>query len=160
MEKTVYIHYGAKKFDTRIGFPIRNANMENAKLWFDAITKPQGGLWASPKNALYGWDKAITDIFGQSVDKSKSFLFTIRPNSKVALIQSLKDLKSLPSLPCLWSIIGKKLHRIDFEKCLLNGIDAIELDFSSNPAKMDDLLFGWDCDSIVILNPDIVEQIS
>lgn len=40
----------------------------------------------------------------------------------------------------------------DFEKMLADGIDAVEI-------EIDELyyaLYGWDCDSILIMNPDIV----
>lgn len=51
---------------------------------------------------------------------------------------------------------------IDFEKCLRIGIDAIELCWYGEEFEKvasDDLyfeLYGWDCDSIVVLNPDAV----
>lgn len=49
----------------------------------------------------------------------------------------------------------------DFEKAYYLGIDAIELHLSEDesPDGMNGLywlLYGWDCDSILILNPKIV----
>ena len=53
-------------------------------------------------------------------------------------------------------------YLIDFEKCVRLGIDAIELcwygdeyaDIASGDLHFE--LYGWDCDSIVVLNPNAV----
>lgn len=51
---------------------------------------------------------------------------------------------------------------IDFEKCLRLGIDAIELCWYGDEYKdlvNGDLyfeLYGWDCDSMVVLNPEAI----
>lgn len=41
-----YIHYGATEFIPTKGFPIKN---------LEHFMKPKGGLWASRKNASFGW---------------------------------------------------------------------------------------------------------
>ena len=44
---------------------------------------------------------------------------------------------------------------IDFQ--IENGIDAIEFNIS-NDWDLYMALYGWDCDSILILNPNIIEM--
>ena len=72
------------------------------------------------------------------------------------------DLRQLPMVrdvpPGMW-------EEIDFVECLRRGIDAVELCWYGEEyqdQRADDLylaLYGWDCDSIVVLNPDAVIQI-
>ena len=58
------------------------------------------------------------------------------------------------------------LFRSDFEKCIDQGIDAVELCIYGDEYDCDDYfelhnsLYGWDCDSIVILNPNAVIPVS
>ena len=46
MNRQIYIHYGATQFNPLLNFPIKNK-----RCW----VKPKGGLWASRKNASFGW---------------------------------------------------------------------------------------------------------
>ncbi len=53
-------------------------------------------------------------------------------------------------------------YRIDFEKALKDGIDAIELHLSEEkPCEFDKQLRismpYWDCDRIFIMNPEIID---
>lgn len=58
--------------------------------------------------------------------------------------------------------IKESIIAISFEKCLRAGIDAIELCWYGDEYQSvanGDLyfeLYGWDCDSIVVLNPNAV----
>lgn len=60
------------------------------------------------------------------------------------------------------SITERKIEFIDFEECMRQGIDAIEYAFSSvhkNESIRDEMnrkMLGWDCDSILIMNPKII----
>ena len=45
----------------------------------------------------------------------------------------------------------------DFEKMKENGIDAIFVEIS-NDHRLYWALYGWDCDSIVVMNPDIIVE--
>lgn len=86
----------------------------------------------------------------------------MRNPEKVAVIHNLNDLRQLPMVrdvpPGMW-------EEIDFVECLRRGIDAVELCWYGEEyqdQRADDLylaLYGWDCDSIVALNPDAVIQI-
>lgn len=88
----------------------------------------------------------------------------LRDDAKVCIIHSMADLERLPSQKessgyWLWGTIP------DFEECLRQGYDAIELcwygEEHQNLAKdnMYNALYGWDCDSIVVLNPEAVIQL-
>ena len=152
MEKPVYIHYGAKVFDPGKGFPIRNR--EN---W----TKPAGGLWASRETSAFGWKDWCERENFRRCDTSNAFWFVLRDGAKVGVISCTDDLKRLPNKKCeLWSVIP------DFEECLRWGYDAIELCWYGEEYQtlaVDDIhftLYGWDCDSIVILNPESVIPVS
>lgn len=156
--KTKYIHYGHDSFDRNLFTPISNREM---------FVKPHGGLWASPIDASWGWydwchsEKFCTDRLYES------FTFTLSEKAKVIHIRSVADLEKLPeqklserfrdTIPWSWKCV-------DFEKLLADGIDAVELHLSeenlSGHSFMDGLyyrMYGWDCDSILIMNPDVVE---
>lgn len=90
-----------------------------------------------------------------------SFKFVMRDENKIAVISTLAQLRRLPHIE---NPIIRSSYLIDFEKCLRIGIDAIELCWYGEEFEKvasGDLyfeLYGWDCDSIVVLNPDAVIQ--
>ena len=51
---------------------------------------------------------------------------------------------------------------IDFEECKRQGIDAIEYAYTLahqdelQGELMDEKMFGWDCDCILIMNPKVI----
>lgn len=150
MNRQIYIHYGAKQFDPLLNFPIKNEHC-----W----VKPEGGLWASRINASFGWkDWCAREEFRDCKDDC-SFKFVMRDENKIAVISTLAQLRRLPHIE---NSIIRSSYLIDFEKCLRIGIDAIELCWYGEEFEKvasGDLyfeLYGWDCDSIVVLNPDAV----
>ena len=168
--ETIYIHYGASEFDPNIGFPIKNIP--------GGHVKPIGGFWACQVDSEDDWE----DWCGRErfpFDDSKSIKFKLTPNANVVYLRTYKDLKQLPEVTPYYLPMSRcKIHYlIDFEKCVEQGIDAIELqyfgyDWVQTKEEEDDgeeyiwgnkqlgqILNGWDCDSIVILNPNIVEVI-
>lgn len=147
--KTKYIHYGSSTFQPDKFQPIYNQK------W--AATKPIGGIWASPVDAGWGWKQwCISENF--FVDKlNTSFEFYLDDNARVCHIKSADDLKKLPKWQGLFKSSG---YCIDFEKAM-KEYDAIELHLSDEIKDdyLDSLyfaLYGWDCDSILIMNPDII----
>lgn len=142
-----YIHYGHKEFSKELFQPIKNREM---------FSKPAGGFWASRVNALYGWkDWCKDEEFGECKEDN-SFRFFISKNANILTINSVDDLKELPKakqpIPTSGTLWDSYL---DFEKILSNGIDAIEVNISSD-SDLYMAMYGWDCDSILIMNPDIV----
>lgn len=151
----IYIHYGHSKFERDEFRKIKNRPM---------FAKPHGGLWASPVDAKLGWrDWCQGEHF--HVDRlNTNFRFKLSENSKVLHIRSLSDLADLPNLADAFGGFGDLWCWLDFEWLLKNGFDAIELHLSeedkSNLGFMEGLywrLYGWDCDSILVMNPDVIE---
>lgn len=150
MNRKIYIHYGATQFDPLLNFPIKNKHY-----W----VKPEGGLWASRKNASFGWkDWCIREEFRDCNDDC-SFEFVMKDESKIAVVSTLAQLRRLPRIE---NSPIRTPYPIDFERCLRFGIDAIELCWYGEEFKnvaSGNLYFelcGWDCDSIVVLNSDAV----
>ena len=152
-----YIHYGHKYFDINLFNKIKNVH-----LW----TKPSGGLWASPVDAEWGWKDYCDSEQFRDCNKDNCFKFTLTKNARVFHIYNVKDLGKLPKQYLrpedYTSIIDKYI--LDFE-CISNSgdYDAIELHLSEETDIPDGhlqglyyALYGWDCDSILIMNPDII----
>ena len=148
-----YIHYGHKKFERFIFCSIQNRE------W---CTKPHGGLWASPVDAKFGWSGWCAREEFRECNEDNSFTFTLREGANVLHIRSIKDLDDLPQIDDAFPTWCE----LDFEKLLESGVDAIELHLSeedvSNLTVCEGLywsLYGWDCDSILIMNPDVIVEV-
>lgn len=157
-----YVHYGCSLEDFDIGKfeKVRNCLFS---------TKPSGGFWASPTRHgrdryPFDWkdfcDNAEYHPAGKSLNKK--FYFCLDIGTHVFKIESMDDYKMLPKVVNQERITGRNKEFIDFEECMRQGIDAIEYGYSSIHRdenigdKMDSKMFGWDCDSILIMNPRII----
>ena len=144
MEKK-YIHYGFTEFDKSQFQPISNA---------PPFPKPNGGLWASPVDAPYGWAAWCKDENFGDCDPENSFTFALTENARVLTLRRKEDLDDLPKLHKM--IFQPIWVCLDFEALKASGWDAVEVDMSGGGNALYHPLYGWDCDSIVILNPDII----
>lgn len=147
MDKPVYIHYGSKKFDPKIGFPI-GFNYRFAKI------KPIGGLWASRIGDPDGWKEWCIRNDFRKCRKRESFCFTISDKAKIKYIETDGDLdreRWFSRHPI------DLMNSIDYKLVLEDGYDGIEV---TNIDSVYFTLYGWDCNSIIVLNPDIVEPTS
>ena len=155
--KKEYIHYGCDASEFHEIPPIRNEKM---------FTKPQGGLWASPVDADFGWkDWCELENF-QHTDFNKSFKFTIKDDAKILHINKANQLDKLPQSEN--TMLSRTMMTIlDFEK-LQKEYDGMELHLSEEvfPKKADWnynglywRLYGWDCDSILIFNEKAIQII-
>ena len=142
-----YIHYGNTVFDKS-----KFKKVENQGAW----SKPTGGFWASPVDAALGWYEWCKSEEPDWCDDNVCFTFGISESANVIHIKKVEDLDNLPSLgKCLVHGIAS----LDFEKMCADGIDAIELHLSDDERldrNLNFALYGWDCDSILIMNPEIV----
>ena len=143
-----YIHYGHTKFDKNMFATIRNV---------DCSTKPRGGLWASDVNAKHGWKEWCESNEFRDCNKENSFTFTLSDNAKVLYIESVNDLQSLPKGKDKLGLNFSLWTLLDFEK-LAETYDAVEVSISSD-FDLYYQLYGWDCDSIVIMNPDVIIEV-
>ena len=141
-----FIHYGHDKFE--------KDKFELVKNRLDA-SKPKGGLWASRIDSPNGWkDWWESNEFGTE-KLTTSFMFTLKEDAKVLIITNTKQLEQLPKMknplpiPTMWSMI-------DYE-ALATEYDALEL-LISEDYELYFSLYGWDCDSIVIMNPEVIIQ--
>lgn len=143
------IHYGSNEWNPAKFKPIQNAD------WPSCKPKPGTGLWASPVDSLHGWrDWCETEGFNvERLDEC----FTFRINvARLFVIDSYRDIEfSLPLHPKSTShLIG-----FDFEK-MAERYDAIHLTvggLSATRFSMPRNLYTWDCESVLIMNPEIVK---
>lgn len=154
MEK-LYIHYGSDVFEPEEFQPIKNREL---------FTKPDGGLWASPIDAPRSWknwcegENFHTDLL------QKSFTFSLKPKARVLYINYAERLDNLPKVkPPIGMEHFDSWDCLDFE-ALAKKYDAIELSLSNETTKTQNYwntlyhrLYGWDCDSILIMNSECME---
>lgn len=151
-----YIHYGTCAFMLELYEPIKNR----------CFVKPEDGLWASPVDAKYGWKEWNENSHFWELSESKSFKFTLTENAKVLHIYSINDLENLPKekIPGMLEL-NMSMVFLDFEALMEQGYDAIELHLSEERSSIDFMkglywsLYGWDCDSILIMNPEVIIEI-
>lgn len=148
LNEVVYIHYGHDRFlDPN---PIRNR---------DYFTKPKGGLWASRKDDELGWKNWCENEEFRLDSFDRSFEFKLKDSARILMLYHLDQLDDLPKInnakyPYIKGNNSSECH-LDFEK-LAREYDAIEL---ANVGEFYWALYGWDCNSILIMNPNIVEII-
>lgn len=147
-----YIHYGSEHFE-----PERFKVVTNRDFW----NKPEGGLWASAVDADYGWKDWCEDEEFHVDRLETSFKFRFKPEAKVLVLRMPTDAKDMPrlknvseiALSCTNSDIYLDFVRLRDEL----GIDAVEIEDIN---AMYWSMYGWDCDSIVVLNPNAIEEVN
>ena len=94
----------------------------------------------------------------------KSFYFRIADTACIFRIESLEDCKELTLQPVGYmhkEYQDTNYKVIDYRACIERGIDAIEYKYdiasqSEDFEEINTIMWGWDCDSMLILNPDII----
>lgn len=165
---TIYIHYGNDHFEKReVDLTIKGF-----------VTKPtKAALWGSPEDAEFSWKEWSEDQQFNLSALEKSFRFKLKDGSKILFIRSKKDVDELDEIlktntsvkesfsgltstaSMLMSLLGfitPEDYTIDFTKIQENGIDAVEIEYNEYTRKT---FYGWDCDSICVLNPDAIEEV-
>jgi len=144
MAKPIYIHYGHDEF--LAPDPIVNR---------DYFTKPRGGLWASRKYGTRTWvDWCRREEFRLDTLYT-SFQFVLDDKARVLNLYNEDQLDSLPRLNDYRKEDEFAECHLDFEE-LKKQYDAVEV---IDIANLYWRLYGWDCNSILIMNPKIVEVI-
>lgn len=143
----IYIHYGSTKFDKNRFKSVKNISH---------FSKPSGGLWASDINAKFGWKGGNEYEHFMECEEFNSFKFKLSDSAKVLLILNVDSVKLLPQQEDSRSIFyGTREYHPDWEKIAEQGYDAVEF-ILSNDGRLYWSLYGWDCDSLLVLNPDII----
>ena len=137
-----YIHYGSNEFDINKFEKIKNK---------EEFVKPLGGLWASRKDISTGWMNWCKNT-GFDTKLDEYFIFSLKEDTKILTIDNNEQLKELPKLNNSFGLYCN----LDFEK-LSEEYDAIEV-LISKDQNLYFSLYGWDCDSIVIMNPSKIIQ--
>lgn len=144
-----YIHYGDTEFKLDKFNPITNCV---------CFSKPEGGLWASPCESDNNWYEWCLYNNFRIERLADSFIFTIKDNAQILSIKSRDDLVRLKQNGLCLDFSSRypsarNEFYLDFEKLLKLGCDAIEV-YIRDTIYMD--LYGWDCDSLLVLNPDCI----
>lgn len=152
----VFISYGTDKFDPNKLKPI---NYKTLRTTF--FNKPIGGLWASPLDSDNGWADWCYEKQYNIKNLGKHFIFKLKPNAKIYVIDNLKDLQKYGTL------VGEEFFKlIDYQKLLDENYDGIyvtshALRILSDYVVGRDIkgLEGWDVDSICVFNANVIEPI-
>lgn len=143
------IHYGATKFDPAKFIPIKN--ME----WMRV--KPKGGLWTSPINSNYGWKHWCKENDYGKCDKKDSFILTLNKDARIYTIDCYTDLMGVPIIK---HEIDYMNYAPDFE-ILAKTYDVIHLTEKGQwetRLSCPLTLYGWDCESVLIMNPNCFSE--
>lgn len=144
------IHYGSRNFNRNIFRPIINRQWE----------KPHGGLWTSPVNSEWGWKDWCEMENFRKCRKGNSFELELKPKVEVLIIDSHSDLLNCPLLDSYQYALSS--HYINFEKVAQNygAIWLTEKGLSESRWARDVSLYSWDCETVLILNPDCFNVVS
>ena len=150
MNDIIFRHYGSAKYDSSLFAPIKNRKY---------FIKPYGGLWVSPIDSEYGWkDWCEDEDFGDLTSH-----FDVVLDGIIMVIDSYFDAKDklywIHDDEDISFTFGKS---IDFEAMLKDGIDAIWLTVEGERSTRytdKHCLYGWDCESVLIMNKDIIKPL-
>lgn len=148
-----YRHYGSSEFNIDIFEPVKNR-----PYWI----KPFGGLWGTPlPETSSGWAQFCKDNDFRLRSLHQWFDFSLSDNAEVYSIANSSDILKLKdmgycgvSYNTTTHIFDLQVDWIDFEGLIDLGYDAVECKLNHETYWA---LYGWDCDSILILNPDVIE---
>jgi hypothetical protein len=141
-------HYGSDVYLPEKVLPVKN----------DKRVKPkkEGGVWTSPVDSEWGWKDWNEGEQFAECDEGNSFTVCLNENAKILVIDSLDDLKNAPLTD------GYSKRVFDFERTA-KKYDAIWLTAKGQNATqfshpLD--LCGWDCETVLILNPNCCTAVS
>ena len=148
-------HYGTANYEeTRVG-PIYNIPF---------FTKPSGGLWASPiKMDGTAWEEWYEQEDFYTHKLNTYFDFVLHDDARVLQIHTIDQLKEIAKKHSVTtSIIKTNIYPfdsyiLDFED-IAKEYDAIDFRIS-NDQRLYWPLYGWDRDSILVLNPKVIKLV-
>lgn len=151
-----YIHYGSPRFELGRWTPIQAE--------YGGMFKPLGGLWASPVDAPFGWSAWCEQENFRLDCLRESFTFELKPGARVLELTpdnvwELPQNKDalFPRLEEERSSGYASVKDIDFV-ALAQQYDVLECSLTKYPSLYWSL-YGWDCDCILVMNPDVIMEV-
>lgn len=152
---TVYVHYGSDTFS-------RAKVALSASDWSKiSIGKPDG-LWASPVDAREGWKDWCEGVDWNTASLNKHFKFKLKDTARILEVHKIEDILLYVYKHHLgWGLWydGKSVKVYLDKQALMEDFDGMELYLSENYKLRDQFFYAWDCDSICIWDPDVIEVI-
>lgn len=132
-----------------------------------ARNKPFGGLWGTPTDeGSFGWTQWNERERFLAYDDDDYFEFVFKPNAKIYVIKTKEDIARLPQQWDSQAMRGK-VDTLNYSVAMQYGCefypdferisqkyDAIEYHHNADTGSC---LYGWDCDCVLVLNPDAIE---
>ena len=151
VSKIIFVAFGSEKFDLN---KVRPVNLSSKRTLMR--NKPEGGVWASPLTSKNGWADWCNSNKFRLKSLSQHFLFTIKPEAKIYVIDTFDDLKQISTLR---NYSGEKA--INFQMLYDNGCDGIfvtakaasELRYVESGYAD---LYAWDVESICVFNSNVI----
>ena len=142
------IHYGSKLFLASQMLPVSN----------EGWVKPKGGLWTSPTHSEWGWKDWCDMEHFRECTIEMSFVLKFKEGTKILVINKHKDLLALPMVKCEWGLDDRYP---DYEAISLfaDAIWLTEKGQERTRLTYPISLYGWDCETILILNKDCCYQV-
>lgn len=148
---TVFTTYGRPEFKPEYFRPIINRPQWN---------KPTGGLWASVDGSPDSWKEWVLGENFYPEQLEEGFSFKISPEAKILKIYSVDDLSEI-------RLQNRKTFFNDFSRTLVKAPDFEELATKydgiwmsiSEDRRLYMEMYGWDCDSLLLFNKDVMEDI-
>lgn len=143
---TVFTHFGDDRLSVDKFVEIKKND------YYCGGLKPRGGLWGSNENTGHiGWSKWVRT---SEMDKDllKSFNFKLKDDARVLVVTGTELLNS----DC--NILGGLPSQYKDWMKVKDEYDAVYIDAGSDK-NLYFLYYGWDCDSILVLNIDSVEEV-
>lgn len=155
LSKMIFVAFGTDKFDMSKVRPV-----DTDGIYTLLRNKPSGGVWASPIVSKNGWADWCNANDFRLKTLSKHFLFSLKPNAKIYVIDDLDDLKRISTT------INYQLQQktINFKLLVNNGYDGIFVtDNAASELRYVERGYAgldtWDVESICIFNPDVIVPI-
>lgn len=165
MEEKIFITFG---YFINLKEKFKHITPENRSYWKN---KPDGGVWGSPTNSERGWEDWCTMENWNTESLHVYTKWKLKNPEKIFIINSVEDLLKAYEK---YSFIPNRLYYekekayIDFHAMKEDGWDGIWLTWIgqlvtremyenlTHDGKYIDL-YGWDCESIVVWNPDQIK---
>lgn len=156
--KKEYIHYGSLHFSEE-----KFDECKNQKRNLSRLNKPNFGFWGSPVDTDWGWKDWCKSEYFCLESFDKSFRFRLKNGSRILKVRMVKDVIKYtyerriysPSMNCYFNDgYGIKFYEI------MRKYDGLELIHGDHYHELHSgPFYTWDCDSIVIWNPGIIEEV-